>query len=507
MSAVDVKEEFFKNNPLELSVENKKTFAGIVYDDEVFVKIAEERKWKDDTVDRYLKDLNKYVFNHKYFKNVPVNDITRKHCEAVINNVIETRKKSDNKRIKMSNNEEAQKHIAFVLGKIFEKASELGLCENVIWGSRYKLLGIDTGEQKKLREELVVLPKSLTIDEENAVAEKVLEDPEQSGEFMAIALMFCLGLRENEACAVDFKDEKMFKCDVGRSYLQIAKSAITRKSREVKFGGKTRNAVRLVPIPSKLHELLKKRKKYIRECAKGEINHLERYPIACKGMKFRQRLTPEEVGKSGTRLLRDVSNETNISGDDLEEKIEFIDENLANMEDQSELDLHLIEKDPTAYLFRRNVATHLSILGLNQSEIEYIMGHDIKDERDSRNFFKNEDKLYPIALKMAQRPIVNEIGKDNIIEYDNKSFIKQQNINKIQVNISLSSRDQIFIQVRQREPSDYFKAVIQKDDSISLAGEYRAFPIMDVPPESVNILEYYHKRYNDYDKTKMPDEE
>ena len=48
------------------------------------------------------------------------------------------------------------------------------------------------------------------------------------------------------------------------------------------------------------------------------------------------------------------------------------------------------------------------MLGLNDNEIQYIIGHDIEDPDDERNFYRNEERLYPIALKMEERPIVNE---------------------------------------------------------------------------------------------------
>ena len=67
------------------------------------------------------------------------------------------------------------------------------------------------------------------------------------------------------------------------------------------------------------------------------------------------------------------------------------------------------EKDPSAYLFRRNFGTHLFILGLSEAEIQYVVGHDIEGLYETRNEFVNEERLLEIKQKMEQRPIFNAI--------------------------------------------------------------------------------------------------
>lgn len=59
---------------------------------------------------------------------------------------------------------------------------------------------------ENLIDENISLRKSLTTPEEVKVFEKVMTNPEQRGEFMGIALMFACGLRNSEACGVEFGD-------------------------------------------------------------------------------------------------------------------------------------------------------------------------------------------------------------------------------------------------------------------------------------------------------------
>lgn len=495
MSASDIKEDFFNKHPELLKYTREgETFAGCVYDDDVFVQIANERKWADDTTRRYLNDLNMYVFSE--FQNKPLKQIEKSECVKIVNRVI--KKRRDN-NLSATADLNTQRHIGFLLGKIFEKAAAKELCENILWGSRYNLFtDSESSKQKSLKEELVVLPKSLTIAEEKAVAKRVLTDHEESGELIALALMFCLGVRENEACALDFGDIKRFRCDKAFYYMQISKSSMDRNSRKVKFSGKTKNAVRLVPIPSELYKLLIHRKEYVRDSLKEKNPHIERYPIACKENQFEKRLTPGELSKAGTRLFQLISEDINDPNENLEDKIAFIDENLDSDDEQAELDTFLVEKSPTAYLFRRNAATHLSILGLDQNEIEYIMGHDIKDERDSRNFFKNEDKLYPIALKMAQRPIVNCLDQKHELKWDEqKNYIAKQNVEQLDIEIPVMPDDVIVVKISQREPSAKLRVSIHTDEGSPMKGEYSASPVIGVLPETVNVLTYYQDHYRD----------
>ena len=81
------------------------------------------------------------------------------------------------------------------------------------------------------------------------------------------------------------------------------------------------------------------------------------------------------------------------------------------------------EKDPSAYLFRRNFGTHLFILGLSEAEIQYVVGHDIEDLYETRNEFVNEERHLEIKQKMEQRPIFNAIRTIPTIDVEPKENI------------------------------------------------------------------------------------
>ena len=88
-----------------------------------------------------------------------------------------------------------------------------------------------------------------------------------------------------------------------------------------------------------------------------------------------------------------------------EDVVSYIDRRLH--QDAGDMDLRV--KDPTTYLLRRNLGTHLYLLGMNETEIQYIMGHSIEDPYIIRNHFGNEDLLYEIHQKMKNRPFLNDL--------------------------------------------------------------------------------------------------
>lgn len=121
-------------------------------------------------------------------------------------------------------------------------------------------------------------------------------------------------------------------------------------------------------------------------------------PVACVDDRFTVRCQSNHLTKAGQILLKEIQ----VSEDELA----YVDRDLQDPKLAQEMGV--VEKDPTVYLFRRNLGTHLYLLGLSESEIQYVMGHDIEDPYLSRNDFTNEELLYNIKVKMENRPLVNE---------------------------------------------------------------------------------------------------
>ena len=467
----EIIDEFYDRDKVDsfhLMINEEPTFYGVLHNDEVWQSIR--KSWNDTTAKNYLSDYIKYAIPLG-LNDKPLKDITKEDFEQLFIRIREKRR-SEGKTY----HEERMHQFAYRILAVTSEAYKAGICPDVLWGSQYQTAPDD--ECERVEAECVKLKKSLSIGEEIYVVDRILSDPKQKGEYFGLALMFCLGLRNNEAVAVTFSDIHCLEKD--RYVLYIYKSS-EKGTRNTKYSGKTRNASRIIPIPNRLLWLLRERRRFL--C--NELNISERqinnFTIACKGNDYDCQCKPAEIGALGTQLLREAS----VDGD----MLMYIDKDLAK---ERELEPGVFEKDPTAYLFRRNLATHLYILGLSENEIQYIMGHNIEDVNDERSFFRNEEKLLMIAEKMEKRPIVN--GKKNELSCDVEcSHFHMKNITNASLRVNMNNEaDELQIRVCQREP--YSKTEIQFGDNI--IGMYYSGVNDDAYDRAVNIIPVYQERYS-----------
>jgi hypothetical protein len=215
---------------------------------------------------------------------------------------------------------------------------------------------------------------------------------------MGLLLMYALGLRNGEACGANYGDIRPMIHHPECKVLWVYKSTVA-GTNILQSSGKTRNADRILPVPDVLEQFLEERRRYLQETVvfspDGEIQSVDDLPIACVGDNYVLRCSASQLTSAGRELFRRSKLE--------EDQLAYIDATLSQTLESGEM----TEKDPTAYLFRRNFGTHLHILGLSEAEIEYVIGHDIDDDYETRNEFVNEEKLYEIKLKLDKRPIFN----------------------------------------------------------------------------------------------------
>lgn len=281
-----------------------------------------------------------------------------------------------------------------LIESVVRVAAAHGLCENVLWGSDYTVDEISGAEEERLR-----LKKSLTVEQEYAIAELLLTDPAQRGQDMGLLLMFALGLRNGEACGVNFGDFRPMRLHPEAQVLWVYKS--TKAGTDVlQSSGKTRNADRIIPVPDKLAKFLSGRRRMIEQMRlvneNGEQLDIDQLPVACVNDDYTRRCSASQLTSAGRTLFRKI----NLA----EKELAYID---AALSDPSLREALRLEKDPSAYLFRRNFGTHLYLLGLTEPEIQYVIGHDIENAYETRNEFVNEDRLWAIKCKMERRPILN----------------------------------------------------------------------------------------------------
>ena len=463
------------------------TFAGVL------IEYWEDKSksWRAESTRKlYLNDYKKYILPH--LNELPLKDCDRANFDRCLELLPESKRKEG-----LTYNPSIERHIKWIIKKVLEAAEEKGICPDVLWGTDYNFSEGDT-EEKLNTDELVTLRKSFDISEEVDISRMILEDPEQSGEKFGLAQMFGLGLRNNEACGTKFGDIKVFNCDSSRYYMRVY-SSMEYESNEERFGGKTSNMPRFVPIPGVLLSLLFQRREILRNLILSKkilINDaqedsvldeqaieqfIDTLPIACIGSDYTTACHARALTQEAKQLLKSVNINQKI--------LALIDREFRH----KGYDVDGIkEKEPTAYLFRRNLGTHLYLLGLTDSEIQYIMGHDIEDDNEERSFFRNEEKLYPIALKMEKRPILNNINVEKPVREMTGNWLCERDIYQEEVHIPLSIEDKkVVMTIEQREPLSNMEIKIRGP----VEGSYEQFPYEAPIEETVSITPLYHTQY------------
>jgi hypothetical protein len=130
-------------------------------------------------------------------------------------------------------------------------------------------------------------------------------------------------------------------------------------------------------------------------------------PIACRGKNYLNRCDTPALSRAGRKMFFEIGmrKEYIVSfGLSIEQ------DHLAAQEMSAEEEFALIEREPTAYAMRRNTATHLYNVGLDENQSSYIMGHKIYDEHIHQKEYSTPELLYEIKKRMALRPIINAIS-------------------------------------------------------------------------------------------------
>lgn len=358
--------------------------------------------WQDSTKKEYetnYQKLGEYL-NDKPFFEYDLNDF-----ETALTAIKKAGYYTNNNTVHHSYSEDKIKTFNSNLRSLYKYLEYKGFCKcSLFWGTKNRIKETLKDEDKLVIEH-VKLQKSLKPNAEKSIFKAVMQNPEQEGEYFGVALMFGLGLRNAEACGARFSDiVKM----TGQDEFYALRVTNTVSEHQLKTGGKTKNAFRYIPIPDTLLELLNKRKEFIinsdsysKYCAENTDFDVNSLTIACRDSDFKNICNTPDLSRLGKSLLKEANVEEDI--------LKFIDEALFK-------DADIVEKEATAYLFRRNFATVLQILGLSQNEIEYLMGHEIESEFEKRNYYSNYDKLYPIKLKMDNRPLFSTQYTSDIVK-------------------------------------------------------------------------------------------
>ena len=384
--------------------------------------------WKDKTREQYENAYNNTILpaliDHN---NKTIDEYCRKDYEDAIDCIRE--RGYEKKGIRYQYSESTIHHFQNLIYYVVHQASVYGLCNNVLKGTQFELEYRD--EEQKEIESRVTIKKSLSVEQEKRLYDILLTDTSEEGTLVALLLMWGLGLRNAEACGLNYGDIKPLD---GHPNCYAAWIYKTTKidSNELQASGKTYNTGRIVPVPELIIEFLEKRKQLISQTihaqGKGDIS-INDLPICCAGLiesdsdNYLVRCKADDV----TLAAHEVFDEANIAA----AQVAYLDAELS----EGNTAAILQEKDPTAYLLRRNFATQMFILGLENAEMQYLMGHCVEDAYESRNDFVDNERIFLMYKKLQKRILLNYPVKHD-------------------VTLTVAPHETMSIQVVSKEPTD-----------------------------------------------------
>lgn len=453
----------------ETDINGKITFAGIMAQNMDFIT----RFWHAEaTLRQYYKEYRTLILPR--VNNIAFTKLTKDKIEEILEDIY----KELGGTFVLS--QERKNHFLHLFKVVTAAGAVAGVCEDVLWTPT------DYDLKQGLEEYLAnsqTRRKSLTPKEEKQVAEDILLDHTQSGEKMGLAMMFSAGLRNQEACGLNYSDIIRIHGNPDFSII-IIHDTTHQKSSQLKDGGKTFNAPRVIPITGRAHFLIERRRKLLQDLIDaGEIDVkcVDDLPVVCHGSNYTSRCRSDDLSNAAWTVFSKIVTLKHTLFDvqrALDSNIEISEEG---------------ENNATAYLLRRNYATHLYILFDDIEDIEYLMGHKLETTH-SKHLAINEDNLRRLAKRLMLRPIINDIPDDSSILIDSEFSGIRHSEHPIVITGNSTKETVVFVQSADNNP-----IAITTEGRNRSKVTFSAVPLVD--KETVNrisMIDYYWKEYRRY---------
>lgn len=332
-----------------------------------------EETTKNDYFNLYINQIFRYINQNK-----PISDFDELYINSILQRIKEDKELDD------STIDSTYKHlIVDPYLMYFDKEKHI---KHEAWGRSFKF---NYDKYNTFESALFIIPKSL-FPEIDAKANRLLSsDYKCVGERVGLKLMYSVGGRENEICAVNYRNIKPFKLFPGLYYLELGFGATSIGSNTLKTLGKTANSPRRIPLLQEETDYFLNRRKWI----ESKVNeNIDDYPIACVGQNFKKRCKTQNLCNYGRDFFK---NELKLRSNDF---AGISQEMYSNSRSVSEFN----EEEPTTYIFRRNFATKLYLQDFAKPEREFLMGHGINSEERERYDYADENVLYLLYQKRTK---------------------------------------------------------------------------------------------------------
>ena len=463
----------------ELGWDGKLTFYGILRmlffkTDELGHNIGLSKNWNANTTTQYARDYTDRllpVAAQLFGREKPMHTYSADNFEAILGRLRETYHYA----------ERTMSHYRFLLWSAYKIGFEHDLySDDIFWGELIDPEDDPEKYQQHRAKALTRIRKSFSVREDILIMKwfSSLDPIKASGTDVALACMYFLGCRNNEACGANFGAFHLLETHPDTAVFDMLQTT-SENSNRIKASGKTKNAPRTLPAPKLLYEFIAKRKAWLeQQVATGviplpnDIKCVDQLPVACVENKYTRRAQSGDLSRAGRLLFDSIGIQKS--------ELAILQEILFSQEFR---ETQIEEKDPTTYLFRRNVATRLYHLGFPWTTIQYWIAHEIEDSIIARNHFADEDILHELSVHYAQHPIFHM----------KERFIMTSSECK-EAGFSIGPSDTYLIHATASEPHQPLHIKLSSDHS-TLSVKIIEYTNTDSPVDRVNILDALYQSY------------
>ena len=482
----------------EETCDGKPTFFGVLR--RYFVELDDQganmgisRNWNEETCTVYRNQYETRILPLLDSMKA-VEDYTEEDFLAVLTSI----------QSQYSLSKSSMEHYRNLLWVVYKAGFSRGLYQdNILWDSVTDLYDEDSERREKNRTEVLTrLRKSFTVEEEGKLLAYFRGlDPElAAGEDVGQLIMYGFGYRNNEAAGLDCGCIRESVLPDGTIFHTIHNYQSTvRDSNAVKAGGKTPNSPRELPGLDFIFDFLIKRRDFLYRQAQAGLLDLEscggdpaRIPLVCRGRDYLVRCSSHDLSRAGRTLFAKIGISKRQLG---------VLTGILYSEEVT--DLCIEERDPTTYLYRRALGTHLYALGFTQSEIQYYIGHEIESPDLLRSDFINKDILFQMKRKLDRHPAYTWLGsKPGEICLAPRDVDFQDEQAKSALVLSLKKGQQVYITLATCEPNDticFSVSAAQDGGTVTADITYGSSP--GPYPETVDISAQVQYAYVDKRET------
>ena len=470
------------------------TFYGIYENFKAEVMTYGGRSWNENTTEQYDKIVLNHIIPYLDDHNTKnIGELSKENYDEVLRKLNNQGKNGPGEPFEAWDANGVPEKVDYLMRAVVWAAANHKICNDCFDPRTHTCGG---GGRPQNGREQARIKKCFSIMQELLIVKFLMKILNKIGTAVGLLLQLALGLRNNEACGLNFGYIQEYKKHQGHFYIIVPQTTDLGK-RTVKILGKTENSGRKIPLPKPLviilFNLLDERVKEAN--LKGYTGLVEDLPIVCKDGKPWERCSSSDLSKAAREMFIQIG----MREDDIIAlNQELLEEAQAAREELEEDEFREIESDPTAYLLRRNFATHLAKLRLEDYEVCYVIGHKIEDEGVQRRAFNDEKILFALKHKLDERPVLNPIILEQSVKLAASESEHLEGSKKFRIEIPTGSLREAEIDVIANEPGDEINVKVTcqlAKGTVNVKFKSHATPLPEKPNRTIDGTRAYIEAY------------